>query len=109
MIGDKLKRLRLDKNLTQEDMANLLHIKRQSYGGYERNITVPDIGTLKILAEFFNVSLDIILEINIEKHRQNTIIDEEILSLFNKLPYNEKENLKDILVAFVEMLENHKK
>ena len=43
MLGNRLKELRTSKKMTQDDMANLLNIKRQTYSAYERGISFPDI------------------------------------------------------------------
>ena len=47
--------------MTQDDMANLLNIKRQTYSAYERGISFPDINSVSYMADFFNVSVDYIL------------------------------------------------
>ena len=43
-------------------MAELLKIKRQTYSAYERGISMPDAASLLIIANFFGVSVDYILE-----------------------------------------------
>ena len=43
-IGDKLKNARLDKKLTQEEVAEKLFVSRQSISNWENNKTYPDIG-----------------------------------------------------------------
>jgi len=53
-----LKELRLEENLTQEDISNLLHIDRSNIANYERGKRLPSIESLIKIAEFFNVSLD---------------------------------------------------
>ena len=54
----KLKEERQKRNLTQEEMANILNMKKQTYQNYELNKRQPDISTLIRIADFFNVSLD---------------------------------------------------
>lgn len=61
MLGNRLKELRTSKKMTQDDMANLLNIKRQTYSAYERGISFPDINSVSYMADFFNVSVDYIL------------------------------------------------
>ncbi|PIC79402.1 transcriptional regulator [Sporosarcina sp. P18a] len=60
----RLKMLRLNKGLTQEDMAAMLGITRQAYGYYEstNNQRETDHKTTRKLANFFNVSIDYLLE-----------------------------------------------
>ena len=57
-----LKLLRKEKNLTQEDMAKILKIKKQTYQNYELDKREPNIKTLICLANFFDVSLDSLCE-----------------------------------------------
>lgn len=67
MIGDVLKTLREKKGATQDQMANLLCVKRQTYSAYERNVSVPDANTIKTLSEFFEVSADVLLGVDKKK------------------------------------------
>ena len=59
--GDRLKRLRENKKLSQQQLADKLNINRSTYARYELNKTQPDYETLQKLAEFYNVSIDYIL------------------------------------------------
>ena len=56
-IGNNLKRIRTSRGITQDDVAAMLQVKRQTYGAYERNITVPDAISLKKIADFLGVSM----------------------------------------------------
>ena len=58
MLGDRLTELRNRSGYTQEHMAGLLHLKRQAYGAYERNVSYPSPETIVFLADYFNVSTD---------------------------------------------------
>lgn len=60
-VGKILKKLRTERGLTQEDLANMLNIKRQTYSAWERGIANPDIETISFLADFYNVSTDYLL------------------------------------------------
>lgn len=53
--------LRKEKGLTQKDVADHLGISRQAYANYEAQNREPDINTLKLLSEFFGVTIDYIL------------------------------------------------
>ena len=61
-LADNLRKLRRDKDLTQEELGNLLGISYQSVSKWERGESVPDIATLKIIAEMFGVTIDYLLE-----------------------------------------------
>jgi len=58
MLGDRLKKIRKSKKITQDEIAGFLGVKRQTYSAYERGVSVPDSLTLKKLADYFEVSTD---------------------------------------------------
>lgn len=58
MIGEILKNLRREKNLTQEQISKLLNIKQNTYSQYENDVNQPDIAMLIKIADVFKVSLD---------------------------------------------------
>lgn len=57
-IGDKLKKARIDKNLTQEEVAEKIFVSRQSISNWENNKTYPDIGNVIALSDLYQISLD---------------------------------------------------
>ena len=61
MIGDTLKRLRMKKGLTSEELCSKIGIKGGSYRNYERNDRKPDYDTLVKLADFYGVTTDYLL------------------------------------------------
>ncbi len=63
-IGTSIKRLRKEKDLTQEQLAEYLGISAQAVSGWECDKCAPDIYQIPVLAQIFNVSADVILEIN---------------------------------------------
>ena len=60
-IGQRLRELRTSKNVTQDEMAALLNVKRQTYSAYERDVSVPDAYTLNIFSNYFGVTTDYLL------------------------------------------------
>ena len=62
-IGTTIKRLRREKNLTQEQLADHLGITSRAISAWECDRTAPDISQLPVLASVFNVSADVLLEI----------------------------------------------
>lgn len=60
MIGERLKELRKEKNLTQKEISKLLDIKQNTYSNYENNKSEPDIQTLIKMADIFKSSIDYI-------------------------------------------------
>ena len=60
VMGRTLMLLRKAHNLTQEQVANILKIKRSTYAYYERDIT-PTIENIKKLATLFNVTVHFLM------------------------------------------------
>lgn len=60
-FGEKLKRLRKEKNLTQEELGKELYVSRATVSSWEVGRTYPDVTTLIKISDLFSVSLDILL------------------------------------------------
>lgn len=60
-ISVVLRELREERKLRQEDLAEILNVKRQTYSAWERGISNPDIDAVKFLSEFYGVATDYIL------------------------------------------------
>ncbi len=58
---EQMRDLRLDKNLKQREIAEILHCSQRSYSDYERGATNIPIDILIKLADFHNVSIDYLL------------------------------------------------
>lgn len=59
----RLRALREDKDLKQRDMAQFLNITQSTYSDYERGNTNIPLDSLKMLAVFFETSIDYLLEL----------------------------------------------
>ena len=64
MLADNLVFLRTIKGLTQEQVAEVIGISRQSYSKWEQGETVPDIEKCDRLASFYGVTIDSLLHSN---------------------------------------------
>jgi Predicted transcriptional regulators len=60
-FADVLKNIRKEKNITQEELAKVLNMKRTSISGYETGRKEPDFKTLSEIADYFDVSIDYLL------------------------------------------------
>ena len=56
-MKNRLKALRMEKDLTLDEIQNQTGIKRGTYSNYENGITEPKIDTWEKLANFFEVSV----------------------------------------------------
>ncbi|MCC5467662.1 helix-turn-helix domain-containing protein [Pelosinus baikalensis] len=61
MLGERLKQLREQKKLTQQELADALNISRGTYAHYEINRREPDDSTKLKIADFFDVTTDYLL------------------------------------------------
>ena len=55
---ENLKKLRKQHKLSQQKLADILHISQQSIYKYENDITFPDIEILIQMADYFSTSID---------------------------------------------------
>ena len=62
-LKESLKKLRQEKNISQETLAKYLGITQQSVGKWERGEGFPDITLLPKIALYFNVSIDDLLDV----------------------------------------------
>lgn len=63
-LAENLKKYRMQKNLTQEELADYLGVTPQSISKWERNECYPDITFLPALAYIFETSVDLLIGIN---------------------------------------------
>lgn len=58
MYFRRLEDLRIDADLTQQDVANILNCKREVYRRYEKGIRELPLSYAIILAKYYSVSID---------------------------------------------------
>lgn len=75
-FGNKLKKLRMDEGMSQEELSRELSVSRQAVYKWENNRGYPDIDNLIRISDIFNVTIDEL--IRNDKDMKNKIsIDEE--------------------------------
>lgn len=92
-IGTTIRRLRREKNITQEALAEMLGVSACAISQWECDRTAPDISQIPVLATVFEVSADVLLEIDITKSKRAQEIagfDEQCNIMFNQGKYNER-------------------
>lgn len=65
-IGKNLSALRRKNGLTQQQLADMLNISAQAVSKWENELAEPDLGTVKKIASIYKVSVDAILETDME-------------------------------------------
>lgn len=62
-LGERLQKIRSDNNLTQEELAAMLHVTRQTVSNWEHEKSYPDLESLIKISEHFDISVDMMLRI----------------------------------------------
>jgi transcriptional regulator with XRE-family HTH domain len=61
IVGKHIKRIREEKGISQEELAEYLNVSRQAVSNWERGKTEPDIETLHKIATFFDVNIEVLI------------------------------------------------
>ncbi len=75
-FGNKLKKLRMDEGMSQEDLSRELSVSRQAVYKWESNRGYPDIDNLIRISDIFNVTIDELIR-NDKDMKDKISIDEE--------------------------------
>lgn len=68
-LGEKIYVLRKNNGLSQEQLAEILNVSRQSISKWEGNVTYPEPDKLISLSDYFQVSLDYLMKADITEER----------------------------------------
>lgn len=82
-IGKQIKNLRIEKGVTQEELAKHLGVSYQAVSKWENNVTSPDIQLLPMLSVYFGVTIDELFIIPCEAQMErieNMLENERIIS-----------------------------
>ena len=77
-IGKKILALRRKLDLSQEQMAQELHVSRQTISKWESDLNLPDMKTVLLMSELYDVSVTELLGVEDSK-------DDSITQLYNQL------------------------
>lgn len=80
-LGEKLRDLREARNLTQKEVSQHLMISNKILSSYERDINDPPYPILKDICQFYNVSADYLLDINIKESLEDDEAHSELVAL----------------------------
>ena len=72
-FGKRLKNLRIEKNLTQQQLAEKLNVSKANISKYESDIIEPNINLINQISKLFDVSSDYLLGITIIKKPIDTL------------------------------------
>ena len=61
-IGRQIKKYRLERKMSQEELADKVYVTRQTVSNWENDKNYPDINSLVLLSSLFGVSLDVLVK-----------------------------------------------
>ena len=80
-IGLKIKKLREQQKISQEELALKIFVSRQTISNWETNKSCPDVKSLITLSDIFNVSLDNFIKDDIKEMRE--VVEKATIKKFN--------------------------
>ena len=81
MFSENLKNLRKEKGVSQEELAERLHIVRQTVSKWEKGLSVPDADLLIRIAEIFETSVSTLLGDTVESSGDKNIVAQKLEQL----------------------------
>ncbi len=112
-IGKKIRTLRLQRSIPQNDLAQILGVSKSTMSNYERNYSTPDPDILVKIADYFNVSIDYLfdyeeshkLELTKESddynHPNAAVLNKDewnVLNYYNRLKDENKDYIKGQMI-----------
>ncbi len=100
MLNEKIKYLRLQDGLSQQELADALGVQKSTISNWENDHSVPSYEKLKEIAKYFSVSLDYLLDFD---------YDDKELEEFKALVRNVDKVKLEQALKIVQMLETDNK
>lgn len=106
-ISKTLRELRQERNLTQADVASILHMTQQGYAAYESGQTQPSIAIIHDLAAYYNLNISDLIDDNDDTSKaanEALFVDNIKMSTFKaKLTRLSKSDKRELL-QFIDFL-----
>lgn len=80
-IGSKIKQLRKQKSMTQEELADKLHVSRQTISKWETDIATPDIDNVIAICLIFEISTDELLTDLVKSQTKKKTVITDIITI----------------------------
>ena len=80
-LGKQIKKYRQENELSQEELADRIYVSRQTISNWENDKNYPDVNSLLLLSEVFQITLDELIKGDIDRMKE--IINKEEISKFN--------------------------
>ena len=104
-LGRQIKRHRQEAKLSQEELANRVYVSRQTISNWENDKSYPDVNSLVLLSEIFQISLDKLIKGDIDvmkvtfESKEKEEKTEEQEGFLEKLLYGETMGMPNLLLA----------
>ncbi|EDX54311.1 XRE family transcriptional regulator [Bacillus sp. SH7-1] len=114
MIGEKIKELRKNNKITQEQLGNAIGVSKMAISYFEKGKKSPGRESLEKIADYFNVTTDYLLGRSEDpelSEEENKIVTEEgknIMALIESLPEEERKKAWEQLEMYVTYMQNKK-
>lgn len=72
-LSERIKKYRLDNNMTQQELADKLYVSKQAVSKWENERSLPDVSLYPVIAEMLNISVDELMGTNVTKKRKVNI------------------------------------
>ena len=80
-LGKQIKMHRLETKLSQEDLAERVYVSRQTISNWENDKSYPDVHSLILLSEIFQISLDKLIKGDIDAMKE--VIEKQEIEKMN--------------------------
>lgn len=90
MLADNIKTIRRNKGYSQEELAERIHVTRQTVSKWENGQSVPDADLLKAMAEVLGVSVSELIDGDAEKIIENEVIIDQLARINEQLIINNR-------------------
>jgi transcriptional regulator with XRE-family HTH domain len=84
-IGNRIKELRLESKITQEELAKFLQISTQAVSKWECG-GAPDLELIPKIASYFNITIDYLFDISVQNYKD---MEQRICNYISSLPTEE--------------------
>ncbi len=118
ILGDRLKKLRKDKKITQKELAKILNIQNTTLSQYENGVNEPNDEMKVKIADYFGVTIDYLLgrsnvkQINADIDKEANELADEIIEIYiqkgkikrgEKITPEQREKILKEIELFVDM------
>ncbi|EJP83802.1 MULTISPECIES: helix-turn-helix domain-containing protein [Bacillus] len=114
MIGEIIKKLRKERNITQEQLGNAIGVSKMAISYFEKGKKAPGRETLEKIADYFNITTDFLLgrsdDPELTEYESKVVTEEgnNIIKLIETLPKEERQKAWEQLEMYVNYIKSKK-